>query len=157
MNKILFPGTRYKKPNNSIKYIDNIPYYLLNPGKKKIIIYAHGNGCDIDDCKYMFDNDKTVLLFEYPGYSCYKGRTTSKQINKDILKIANHVLKFYKPENIILHGNSIGTGPCIYLNKILNENKIYIDKLIAKSLYFNKIFDRQLHPICIYLFQGKME
>ena len=85
-----------------------------------------------------------ILIYEYMGYGEYKGQVNDKQIIVDIQKVysfATTGLQF-RFENIILYGQSIGSGPSIFLaaNRLQPIGGLILHSPIAsgfKSLNFN--------------------
>ena len=57
---------------------------------------------------------------EYYGYGIYKGKSNDKRILNDAETIFDFlVLKMkYKPENILVFGRSIGSGPATYISTV---------------------------------------
>ena len=58
-----------------------------------------------------------VLAVEYPGYGLYKGAPTEEAILEDSESVYHYLtttLKI-KPQEIIVFGRSIGSGPATYL------------------------------------------
>jgi hypothetical protein len=49
---------------------------------------------------------------EYPGYSIYKGKTSSEAIKEDSMYVYNYMVNKigFKQNNIIVIGRSIGSG-----------------------------------------------
>ncbi len=49
---------------------------------------------------------------EYPGYSIYKGKTSSETIKEDSMYVYNYMVNKigFKQKNIIVIGRSIGSG-----------------------------------------------
>jgi hypothetical protein len=60
-----------------------------------------------------------VLAVEYPGYGLYEGEhPNADKIIKDADIVYNFITKslFWKEEDIIVCGRSIGSGPACYLS-----------------------------------------
>ena len=58
-----------------------------------------------------------MLAVEYPGYGLYKGTANESQIFEDSEIVYDYLIKGLKlhPQQIILFGRSIGSGPATYL------------------------------------------
>lgn len=133
-----------KIPNTRIFYIINQIHKLkisiieIIPKTKydKVLIYTHGNGCDI----YTFypylrelANNLGVLIvcWDYPQYGLSEGELcefTCTQSLKDIIE-------YYKKKTtkILLVGHSLGTG--IIIDYISNNNNEWTNPVILISPY----------------------
>lgn len=133
LNRIIFPA-----PNQSYNpedypehliWIPKIPDVLSIPclflqfaeGSSKLIIYFHGNAEDLGLSYDILDTLKSVLhvhvlAVEYPGYGVYTGSPNAQSILNDAECVYDFVIGLgFKPENIIVFGRSIGSGPATYL------------------------------------------
>lgn len=113
------------KPENVTKQNHvSIPchYQSFEEGNKNLILYFHGNAEDIGYAssftrKIGLGLKADVLSVEYPGYGVYEGESNAKTILED----AEIVFDFLtaevgiNPENIIVFGRSIGSGPATHL------------------------------------------
>ena len=133
MNSIIFPAplqsyTREDYPDNLIwvpKILDSvsIPCFLLQymEGSSKLMIYFHGNAEDLGLSYEIIDMLKSVLhihilAVEYPGYGVYAGKPTAEGILNDAECVYSFVLSLgIKPEDIMVFGRSIGSGPATFL------------------------------------------
>lgn len=120
-----FSSRNLDRPENVAKQSQiSIPchYTSFGEGTKNLILFFHGNAEDIgyatDFTKRLSTGLKAdVLSVEYPGYGVYEGETNAKTILED----AEIVFDFLtaeigiNPENIILFGRSIGSGPATHL------------------------------------------
>ena len=89
--------------------------------QQKILLYNHGNNQDLEDLlptlAELQANGYNVLAYDYPGY----GTSTGKPSERSVLEAADTVFKYlveqlaYRPEQIILYGFSLGSGPACYL------------------------------------------
>lgn len=85
------------------------------------LLYSHGNAEDIGDLTELFNAITqagiSVLAYDYPGYGLSKGKPTEKgcyeTAEKAYLFLTNQ--QKIKPENIIVLGRSLGSGPACYL------------------------------------------
>jgi acetyl esterase/lipase len=59
-----------------------------------------------------------IIIVEYPGYSIYKSDKSADKILEDSLAVFDYFSLGLNinPENIIIFGRSIGTGPATYLS-----------------------------------------
>lgn len=91
---------------------------------KYLIIYFHAAGEDMKTSHGLLNYLRNsyqcnVLGMEYPGYSIYKGSTSSEQVNKNAKTLYEFCLKKlgFQERNIIIIGRSIGTGVALELLK----------------------------------------
>ena len=87
----------------------------------QILLYNHGNNQDLEDLlptlAELQANGYNVLAYDYPGY----GTSTGKPSERSVLEAADTVFKYlvdqlnYRPDQIILYGFSLGSGPACYL------------------------------------------
>lgn len=96
---------------------------------KHIMLYFHANAEDIGICHTLLKLisealEINSLLIEYPTYGIYNSKSISEQqVYKDSEYCLDFVLKIlkFKPENVIITGRSIGSGPAVYL---ASKNKL---------------------------------
>ena len=101
-------------------------YSPSNAQKKKIeylMIFCHGNGCDIGSMQYTLNAfagrlNIYIISFEYPSY----GLCTAPSPNQDTInKHADRTFDFVRDtlrwptERILIYGHSIGSGAACYL------------------------------------------
>lgn len=69
-----------------------------------------------------------VLCVEYPGYGIYQGQSTAENILQDAEIIFDFMTQIFKfnPENIILYGRSIGSGPTCHLANVRSPGMIIL-------------------------------
>ena len=115
-----------------------VPIVWNNPKrvKGKTIIFSHGNGCDIGSSDVVFkaleDITVNILMYDYPGYGLCKGLTSQESCYDVILDVYNHVRNTGVDVNdIILMGQSIGTGPTVWLAKELQNDNLSAVVLIS--------------------------
>lgn len=131
-------GTEFLTINDKYK----IPYIHLDKGAKKTIIFSHGNATDLgeiyDTLQWLFYNlECNIVGYEYIGYGHSeilhdynnsssvgkKERPTEKKCYYSIDSVWNYLTNSLGicGNDIILLGQSIGTGPTVELaNKIEN-------------------------------------
>jgi pimeloyl-ACP methyl ester carboxylesterase len=135
LNSILFPAPCQSYSSNDypenliwvpkIPDHSSIPCFLLQSkeGSSKVIIYFHGNAEDLGLSFEILDTLRCVLkvhilAVEYPGYGVYEGKATSDIILNDAECVYSFLLSLgVQPENIIVFGRSIGSGPATFLAK----------------------------------------
>jgi pimeloyl-ACP methyl ester carboxylesterase len=110
---------------NTLRSIDcYIPCLFLTPKEpsRKILIYFHGNGEDIHLAYDLLSHIRNtmqvnVLGVEYPGYGMYQGTSSDTGILEDSEALYDFLVTKLRidPQDLILFGRSIGSGPAAYL------------------------------------------
>ncbi|CAM9498253.1 unnamed protein product, partial [Heterosigma akashiwo] len=89
-----------------------------------LVLYCHGNTEDIGQCRNLLHVLRSllgvhVIGVEYPGYGITHSsqKTTEENMNEAVLRVYNFLCKRmnWPPENIIVVGRSIGSGPATQL------------------------------------------
>jgi len=160
---------KYKENSNvnteSDSTKDYIPALLLLTSQeyisKNFCIYFHGNAEDIfiardlaDKLRFCFDLN--ILIVEYPGYSLYFDEKNCETV------LDNSVIAFdflveelnISPENILVIGRSIGTGPACYLGSKRNPEGIV---LISPFTSIRSIAERIVGGFFKYLISEQFE
>jgi len=110
--------------NHSIKNYTFFPCLLLQTKypSSKILLYFHGNGEDINLAYDLLEHLRNhlnvqIIAVEYPGYGLYPGSPSEKKILSDAETVFDFVTETLKvrPQDIIIFGRSIGTGPATWL------------------------------------------
>ncbi|GAB5365327.1 hypothetical protein AAMO2058_001048200 [Amorphochlora amoebiformis] len=139
-----FPHHTIWVPRSDQKNDSTIPCLLIRSNSaKNLILYAHGNGCDIGDMKmeleyYSHTLRAHVCAFELRGYGFNQGTPSEGSICSDIRDVYDYFTT-QNPEgkfpfkNVILWGRSIGSGPTTWLASRLCEEKVEIAGLILQS------------------------
>lgn len=95
--------------------------YLKNPQAKQTILFSHGNGEDLGSVLSLLEEFRrigfSVLAYDYHGYGTSEGKTNEQNTYLDIQAAYLYLTKNLdiSPQNIILYGRSIGSGPTIEL------------------------------------------
>jgi len=105
----------FKTPNDGL--INALHFKSQNP--KGIVLYFHGNARSLDDWAWVNEDFKNLnydlFIWDYRTYGKSKGKLSEININSDALFLYDQIIKQYDPENIVLYGRSIGTGPATEL------------------------------------------
>lgn len=101
---------------------------------EKIIIFSHGNASDIYTfyrqlCNYSTNLGVKIICYDYPGYGLSTGNLNEENCYSAIEEVVNHYIKKVGEANIILVGQSLGTG--ITVNYANNHNWKYPIVLIS--------------------------
>jgi esterase/lipase len=118
--KINFNGTRF---------------YFKQGTQDEVIVYYHGNAgsaCDRSYFKSTFEQSNASLIFvEFAGYSNDNVKPSKKLILKDVENIHEYIAKKnYK--NIIVYGQSIGSGAASYHAYLGNVNNLILATPFSK-------------------------
>ncbi|KAK7330574.1 hypothetical protein VNO77_24769 [Canavalia gladiata] len=96
--------------------------YIQNPKAKSTILYSHGNAADIGHMYKLFTELSVNLCvnlfgYDYSGYGQSSGKPSENNTYADIEAAYNYLEKNYgtKQEDVILYGQSIGSGPTLDL------------------------------------------
>ncbi len=147
---------------------------LEAPGSEQLLIYSHGNGEDVGMVLNFLENFQrrgiSVLVYDYPGYG-----TSSQEPSESglyaaadaVYAFATQTLKF-APEQIVLYGYSLGSGPSCWLAERYPIGRMILDgaftstfrvKTRVKLLPFDKFdnFSRLKNIDCPVLLIHGME
>lgn len=111
---------------------------------ENLIVHYHGNAgstCDRSFLKlHLESNDHSLIFVEYAGYSNDNRQPSSQLILKDVENIVDFIEE-RNFKNIIVFGESIGSGPAsyqVYISKVdsmILVSPFYDLKSLAQSLY----------------------
>lgn len=181
-----------KIPNIKLFYITNkissiktcvcevYPSYYQNQIKSnKIIIFSHGNGCDIltiiEYLKYLADKLGIIVVsYDYPQYGLSKGDLNEFSCYQSLSNVINHYYNFRYENKILLVGQSLGTGividyiskntwsnPVILISPYKSIPKVVLDYNFIECLISKNKFDsytKILNTKCeIKIFHGKSD
>lgn len=117
--------------------------FYFKEGIHTAIIYYHGNAgsaCDRSIFKSVFEQSNASILFvEYAGYSNDTVKPSQKRILQDVNNINTYVQNY---ENIIVYGQSIGSGAASYHASLGNVDHLILAtpfstlSAVAQSKYF---------------------
>ncbi|MBX9939268.1 MAG: alpha/beta hydrolase [Candidatus Obscuribacterales bacterium] len=110
--------------------------HYKQPKARGIVIYSHGTGGNID-IRFSKQNPRLamlinqgfdLLLYDYQGYGRSQGRASFGNLKADCLAVYDYVLSLgYKPQQIILYGESLGGGVSCMLAKLKPVKAIILD------------------------------
>ena len=157
-NSMIFPipPASYHDEANTLKLKTNTgaqitTVYLEAPDSEQILLYSHGNGEDIgrilDFLKDFQRRGISVLVYDYPGY----GTSSQKPSEPGVYAAVEAVYKFatqtlnFKPEQIVLYGYSLGSGPSCWLAERYPVNRVILEGAFTST--FRVISRVKLLPI----------
>ena len=95
-------------------------WFARRPDKKWVTLHLHGNAGNIThrlvSAAHILGAGSSVLLLDYRGYGLSTGRPTERGLYEDALAAYKWLVGAgYRPEQIILHGESLGTAVATHL------------------------------------------
>ncbi|KAJ1435402.1 Serine aminopeptidase, S33 [Sesbania bispinosa] len=101
------------KKGNSI-----VALYIRNPSASLTVLYSHGNAADLGQMYELFSELSihlrvNLLGYDYSGYGQSSGKPSEQNTYADIEAAYKCLVEMYgaKEEDIILYGQSVGSGP----------------------------------------------
>jgi len=120
-----------------------IPSFFFTPysGRASFtLLFSHGNGCDLGimrDLWYQLCNnlDVNIIGYDYYGYGVSVGDCTVRQTLHDIRTVWRYLTETLSipSKEIILYGQSLGSGPTSYLARYLTDQKTPFGGIILHS------------------------
>ncbi len=96
--------------------------YIQYPQSKFTILFSHGNATDIGCMRdHLIDMamklEASVVCYDYTGYGLSSGKPSVNATLQDAEAVFQHMTQVYglKPEQIVLYGQSLGSGPTLHL------------------------------------------
>jgi abhydrolase domain-containing protein 17 len=95
--------------------------YLPAPAAQYTLLYSHGNAQDLGDIRPILEELRSlklnVLAYDYRGYGTSQGQPSEANAYQDIQTAYRFLTeqKQIKGDRIILLGQSIGSGPSVFL------------------------------------------
>jgi pimeloyl-ACP methyl ester carboxylesterase len=124
------PDSTYRVDHSHFFFIKNVPCMMYKASSKFVILYSHGNSCDIGQMHPLLETlskelNVNIISYDYPGY----GVSVSDRCSEvGCIESIDTVFAFLLQEgflakNIILYGVSIGTGPSVDIASRFNNMK----------------------------------
>lgn len=99
-----------------------VPAFHLDNQSKITVLFSHGNAEDLGMIYEWFVSFSrnlrvNVFAYDYEGYGKATGSPSETSCYEDIDAAFTYLVENQKipPENIVLYGRSLGTGPSLYL------------------------------------------
>lgn len=95
--------------------------YLQNAEAQYTILYSHGNASDIGTVRSNLENIRaagfSVFAYDYRGYGTNAGTPSERGTYRDIEAAYRYLTEqlALSPNQVIVHGQSVGGGPSVYL------------------------------------------
>ena len=120
----------------TIKTTDNINllgwFHNKNLKSYKTIVYFHGNAGTLENrihkLNHFKDMDVNFLIIAWRGFSGNKGKPSEKGLYEDGKSAINWLLdKGVKEKNIVIYGESLGTGVATHLSQNKNFGGLILE------------------------------
>ncbi|XP_020571418.1 protein ABHD17B-like [Phalaenopsis equestris] len=99
-----------------------VAVYIRNPMATSTLLYSHGNAADLGQMYELFVELSihlrvNLMGYDYSGYGQSSGKPTEQNTYSDIEAAYKCLIENYgtKEENILLYGQSVGSGPTLNL------------------------------------------
>ncbi|KAJ6795047.1 protein ABHD17B-like [Iris pallida] len=99
-----------------------VAMYVRNPSARLTLLYSHGNAADLGQMCELFAELSVHLRvnlmgYDYSGYGRSSGKPSEQDTYADIEAVFNCLQETYgtRAEDIILYGQSVGSGPTLHL------------------------------------------
>jgi len=99
-----------------------VAVYMRNPTASLTVLYSHGNAADLGQMYDLFSELRILLRvnflgYDYSGYGQSSGKPTEQNTYADIEAAYRCLEETYgvKEEDVILYGQSVGSGPTLDL------------------------------------------
>jgi pimeloyl-ACP methyl ester carboxylesterase len=115
IERVTFPSLKGAKLNG---------WYIYNPKATKVALLSHGNGGNMDafvaTVKAAVTAGASVFAYDYQGYGLSQGKPSLDGIVEDAEGAYDYLVgvKHVAKENIVLMGQSLGTGVSCQLMKL---------------------------------------
>jgi uncharacterized protein len=134
-------------------------FFLKTPGATKVILYSHGNAGNIDyrlPCGLsLMSLGCSVLLYDYEGYGSSSGTATLANVCDDAAGAVDFLekQKHFQAKDIVLYGESLGTGVTCELSKrrkcggiILMSGFSSLIKAGSDKLWWLRLYPKYVFP-----------
>jgi len=115
--------------------------YIGCPGSRTMLLFSHGNATDIGCMRdHLIDLSQqlqvNIFTYDYSGYGLSTGKANAHNTLSDIEAAYDYMIKKYPTECnvVILYGQSLGTGPTIYLSRVKRVTGIVIHSGLMSAL-----------------------
>ncbi|PHT89538.1 Alpha/beta hydrolase domain-containing protein 17B [Capsicum annuum] len=122
--------------------------YVRNPAAKLTVLYSHGNAADLGQMYDLFTElslhlQVNLMGYDYSGYGQSTGKPSEQNTYADIEAAYKCLEETYgaKEEDIILYGQSVGSGPTLDLGSRLSR----LRAVVLHSPILSGV--RVLHPV----------
>lgn len=154
-DRLVFTGLTADK-NVDIHMLDTkggnkvVATFWKHPFGRFTILYSHGNAADLGQMQELFIELRAhlrvnIMSYDYSGYGASTGKPSEYNTYQDIEAVYNCLKDDYgvKEEDVILYGQSVGSGPTLHLASHLQR----LRAVVLHSAILSGI--RVLYPVKI--------
>ncbi|KAG2715388.1 hypothetical protein I3843_03G076400 [Carya illinoinensis] len=121
---------------------DVVAAYIRNPSASLTVLYSHGNAADLGQMYDLFSELSfhlrvNLMGYDYSGYGQSTGKPSEQNTYADIEAAYRCLVEKYgtKEEDIILYGQSVGSGPTLDLaTRLPNLRAVILHSPILSGL-----------------------
>uniref|UniRef100_A0ACD5YPN9 Uncharacterized protein n=1 Tax=Avena sativa TaxID=4498 RepID=A0ACD5YPN9_AVESA len=102
--------------------------FWRHPSARLTLLYSHGNAADLGQMLGLFMELRShlrvnIMSYDYSGYGASTGKPSEYNTYCDIEAVYDCLKKEYgiEPEDLILYGQSVGSGPTLHLASRLEK------------------------------------
>uniref|UniRef100_A0ACD5ZFL2 Uncharacterized protein n=1 Tax=Avena sativa TaxID=4498 RepID=A0ACD5ZFL2_AVESA len=102
--------------------------FWRHPSARLTLLYSHGNAADLGQMLGLFMELRShlrvnIMSYDYSGYGASTGKPSEYNTYYDIEAVYDCLKKEYgiEPEDLILYGQSVGSGPTLHLASRLEK------------------------------------
>ncbi|RDX57722.1 Protein ABHD17C, partial [Mucuna pruriens] len=119
-----------------------VAMYIKNPTASLTLLYSHGNAADLGQMYELFSELSlhlrvNLMGYDYSGYGQSSGKPSEQNTYADIEAVYKCLQEKYgaKEEDIVLYGQSVGSGPTIDLaSRLPNLRAVILHSPILSGL-----------------------
>ncbi|KAF0931098.1 hypothetical protein E2562_002460 [Oryza meyeriana var. granulata] len=126
--------------------------FWRHPSARITLLYSHGNAADLGQMLGLFLELRAhlrvnIMSYDYSGYGASTGKPSEYNTYCDIEAVYDCLTKVYgiEPEDLILYGQSVGSGPTLHLASRLEK----LRGVVLHSAILSGI--RVLYPVKVTL------
>lgn len=121
---------------------DVVAAYIRNPSASLTVLYSHGNAADLGQMYDLFSELSfhlrvNLMGYDYSGYGQSTGKPSEQNTYADIEAAYRCLVEKYgtKEEDVILYGQSVGSGPTLDLaTRLPNLRAVILHSPIMSGL-----------------------
>ncbi|CAI0542504.1 unnamed protein product [Linum tenue] len=155
--RLVVPGVTADK-NMDVHTLDTkagnkvVAMFWKHPFARFTLLYSHGNAADLGQMHELFIELRAhlrvnIMCYDYSGYGASSGKPSELNTYYDIEAVYNCLKDEYgvKQEELILYGQSVGSGPTLHLgSRLHNLRGIVLHSAILSGI-------RVLYPVKVTL------
>jgi uncharacterized protein len=118
-------------PFNNTDTINMIKFFPVDPVRRGVVLYYHGNKENIERyAKFATNFTKhgyEVWMEDYPGFGKSTGERTEIKLFEQALQIRKMAASKYAADSIIIYGKSFGTGIAAYVASETDNKRLILE------------------------------